>query len=109
MASIKTIWGPHKTIVQGDRIIWSFTGVYASGDFVRWTLRFYFDSRKFATRAVSQKPTDPNPDQLVMLPALADAEHKTGRVTPMLRALLKPDHIAQAMRLAIDFQRRHGR
>ena len=109
MASIKTIWGPHKTIIQSNRVIWSFTGVYASGDFARWTLRFYFDSRKFSTRAVSQKPNDPDPDQLVLLPALADSENKTGRVTPMLRQLLKPHHIAEATRLALEFQRRHGR
>lgn len=106
MAKIKTVWGPHKTTIEGNRIVWSFTGVYASGDFARWTLRFHYESRKFSTRAVSPRPSDPERQQLDLLPEVASATDQTGRVTPMLRALLKPDHIAEATRLAMEFKRK---
>jgi uncharacterized protein HemX len=107
MARIKTIWGPQRTLRHKHCISWTFTGVRADGTQAEWSLRLYFDTREFKTRAVDRgvQPLDVRQVTL-QLPEIARAEVKVGLVTPMLRALLKPHHIAEATRLALEWQRK---
>jgi hypothetical protein len=101
MAAIKEVWGPHKTTLYSNRIVWSFTGVRANGLHSKWVLTFYFDSRKFRTKHIRTE----DDDRTAQLPGLARITNPMeGRVADMLRAKLKPEHIAEATRLAL----KHG-
>lgn len=101
---IRKVFGPLKTKVKGHGIAWSFTGIRESGEFCRWTLWFDARTRRFKTFRCSPKPGD---DKLMtpgLFPAYEAAEVNVSRIGPLLRAQLKPEHIAQATRLAL----KHG-
>ncbi|MBR2689195.1 MAG: hypothetical protein IKE42_15185 [Aquamicrobium sp.] len=107
MAEIKVIWGPTGKAGYADRLVWKFNGLRTNGEYARWHLAFWFDSRRFSTKALPSHPGDEEKaEKLAALPVTTPP--LTGRVTPMLRAKLKPEHIAEATRLALEFQRRHG-
>ncbi|MBN9235127.1 MULTISPECIES: hypothetical protein [Phyllobacteriaceae] len=108
MAEIKVIWGPSSKTCREDRLAWSFSGLRTNGEYARWHLAFWFDSRRFSTKALPGHPGDE--EKAAKLAALPVATPPlSGRVTPMLRAKLKPEDIAEATRLALEFHRRHGR
>lgn len=103
MPKIKTVWGPGKTKVLPDRIRWWFSGVRDNGMKSQWILTFYFDSREFRTKHTKTED-DARLPQLPELKRIAEA--RDGLVTDMLRAKLKPEHIAEATRLALAWQQR---
>ncbi len=101
---IRKIFGPLKTTREHDRVVWSFTGYRENGELARWTLRFHFKTRKFSVRAVSPKHGDDKFRTPGLFPAYEAAEVNVSRIGPLLRARLKPEHIAEATRLAL----KHG-
>lgn len=106
MAQLKAIWGPHKTERRSYGVVWWFSGMRAGGTACGWKLTFYYDSRRFRTKVLPQREREAA-DLLTTLPELPElqrAEIMKGPVTPMLRARLKPEHIAEATRLAL----KHG-
>lgn len=104
MAEIKVIWGPLGKLHHADRLVWRFSGLRTNGEFARWHLAFWYDSRRFTTKPMLSHPTDEKLERkLSALPI--NTPPLSGRVTPMLRALLKPEHIAEATRLALEWQR----
>jgi hypothetical protein len=110
MSEVRKIWGPNETRQTGARTIWTFSGVRANGEFARWHLSFWFDSRRFTTKPLLRHATDNEIDgKLDLMPNVTDAPVMKGRMTDMLRARLQPEHIADATRRALEFQRRQGR
>ena len=107
MADIKVIWGPNSRRIHGDRIVWVFSGVRANGEIARWHLSLWFDSRRFTTKPLLRNGADGGLNlKLEQIPNIADAPVMKGRMTDMLRAKLKPEHIVEATRLALDWQRK---
>lgn len=110
MAHVKAIWGPLETRRHPDRAVWTFTGCYANGDYARWHLAFWFDSRRFTTKPIMGRTGNMTRERnIAAMPNFETLPVQSGRVTPMLRARLKPEHIAEATRLALEYQRKHGR
>lgn len=105
MARVKAVWGPTETKVYTFAVTWMFTGIRENGEYCRWKLTFYLDSRKFRTKAVRLKGDQKDRPELSLLPAVQQAEVVDGPVTPMLRAKLSPEHIAKATALAMKFRR----
>ena len=58
MAEIKVIWGPSSKTCREDRLAWSFSGLRTNGEYARWHLAFWFDSRRFSTKALPGHPGD---------------------------------------------------
>lgn len=111
MARILAIWGPSKTDRRNYKISWRFDGVHADdegrpAEYASWKLSFFFDSRQFRTYRLQQAKGLPQED-LFRVPSLRDAKVMTGRVTPMLRARLRPEHIAEATAAALRWQERN--
>lgn len=108
MARIKVIWGPHSTVEREFGTVWCFSGIRGNGTTCRWRLTFFYDSRKFRTTAVNgpeSREVKRVQDQLDLLPEVARAVTMEGPVTPMLRARLKPEHIARATLLAMQHRK----
>lgn len=101
------IWGPNRTMERADRIVWEFSGVRENGELARWKLTFFFDSRKFKTRAILARSSkeDRLQQSLNLIPEMRRAQTQDGPVTEMLRAQLPPESIARATFLAINYRR----
>jgi hypothetical protein len=109
MTKVKAIWGPHGVVRHPDRLVWKFSGARHNGAYARWHLAFWFDSRRFTTRPLLRHQGDTNRDmQIEAMPSFSGLPVIEGRMTDLLRARLKPEHIAEATRLALDFQRKRG-
>lgn len=107
MVSFKTIWGPSKEEVDTRRIRWTFSCVFENGTVQGYSLRFYFQTRKFSVRPLkgmanryAERMTEKD---LFQLPELQRSNSITGkRVTDILKARLGEENIARAVALAIQ-------
>ncbi len=102
MAEIRAILGPHEQRYYADRIVWTFTGLRSNGEYARWQLAFWPDTRRFTTKPLLRHPNDDRmAKKLTLLPEVQRQKPQSGRVTDMLRARLNAEAIAEATRRAI--------
>ena len=104
MPPVTKLVGPIKTERYRDSVAWVFIGLVGDDDVRRWRLYFYFDTRSFRCRRSRLAHGDENigHDGLFSFGRLE--KPLTGKVTPMLRARLKPEHIAEAARQALKYR-----
>lgn len=98
---VMRVFGPLNMKRKNHGIAWTFTGIREGGELCRWTLWFDARSRKFKTFRQSPKPGDEKLSQPGLFPTYIEGKPTVGRITPMLRANLKPHHIAEATELAL--------
>lgn len=103
MPKIMKIFGPLKTKNKGRGISWSFTGIREGGEFCRWVLWFDAEKRSFKTFRVSPKPGDEKLSEPSLFPQFTSGKPMEGKIGPMLRAQLRPEHIAEATKLALKY------
>lgn len=111
MPKFKAIWGPYKEEIQGQRIKWMFSCGLEDGSIRGYTLRFYYDSRKFSVRAhiggaSAEYARRMAEKDLFQLPQMRREELFEGRVTDLLKACLGDERIARATALAIQYRGR---
>lgn len=106
MAKILKVWGPYGEDTSGFRITWKFSALLINGEVQGYTLRFDLSSRKFSVRphsgAINRRYAESMAQKdLFALPEVQRAEPMKGRVTDILKAHLKPQHVAKATALAL--------
>ena len=111
MAKFKAIWGPYREEIQGRRIKWMFTCLLTNDDVRGYTLRFYYDSRKFSvkphTAGNENKYAASMAEQgkLKLLPEANCGLIEGRTVTDILKSRLGDERIARATALAIQYGR----
>ena len=108
MARLLAIWGPSKTNLYRNLVSWRFDGVRADDrdmpyEHAAWSLRFYFESRSFRTLALPGATKEFRQEDLLNLPEVRRGNVLVGPVTPLLRARLRPEHIAEATAAALRY------
>lgn len=111
MLEFKAVFGPYKTEEERHRIKWFFSCLLMNDEVRGYTLRFYFDSRKFSVKphggTADSRYARALADQgkLSLLPEAQRATIKGKRVTDILQSKLGPRQIARATAAAIAYRR----
>lgn len=107
MVRFKAVWGPSRTVTKAWGMKWKFSCLLMDGSIRGYTLRFFFDSRRFSVKAHTSGSARTDADRLaerdlLSLPEMQRGELVEGaRVTDILRSKLSPEHIAAAAASAI--------
>ena len=107
MPTVTKLVGPIKTERYRYGLAWVFVGTVMINDteFVRrWKLYFYFDTRRYVCKARRPVHGDEQMEHKDLWSFGRLPQPLTGKVTPMLRARLTAEHIAEATRLALDYR-----
>ncbi|WP_301557807.1 hypothetical protein [Rhizobium sp. SSA_523] len=111
MARFKAIWGPYREEVQDHRIKWFFSCLLLNDEVRGYTLRFYFETRKFSVKPHTGKADSryaralSEQGKLALLPEAQRGIIEGERVTDILRDRLDNERIARATARAIAYRR----
>lgn len=108
MAKIKAVYGAYKTIEEASCMRWLFSGVRTDGAFAAWSLTYCFITRKFSVRNIKREQAIKYAAAMGQKSLFGSAPDEPvtykGSVTSILRSQLKPEQIAKAVALSLQYR-----